>query len=159
MIQYRPRLFAALALPAVAVLAACGSASPPSAARTTAPATGAPAASTPADPCEALTTWRDSGGITSLRKVARALGAFSADELRADTASLDGDGRKLYAAALAAQDDPPPITRGQYLKAMRLASKAAVFAQSGDYQASTTAVTEAGDLFSAMTGELTGQCG
>jgi hypothetical protein len=159
MIQYRPRLIAALALPAAALLAACGSASPPSAARTTAPATAAPAATTSADPCEALITWRDSGGITSLREVARALGAVSTDELRANAASLDGDGRKLYAAALAAQDDPPPFARGQYLKAMRLAGKAAVFAQSGNYQASTTAITETGDLFSAMTSDMTGQCG
>jgi hypothetical protein len=42
---------------------------------------------------------------------------------------------------------------------MKLAAKAAVFAQSGNYQASSDAVTESGDLFSTMTSDVTGQCG
>jgi hypothetical protein len=157
--MYMPRLIGAAAAPALALLlAACGgSAAPPSAASTSSPPSAEATAA--ADPCEALIAWRDGSGATSLRKVARALGAVSSDELNGDVASISGDGQKLYTAATAAQDNPPPIGKAKYLKAMKLAAKAAVFAQSGNYQASSDAVTESGDLFSTMTSDVTGQCG
>ena len=152
-IEIAVALIAAIA--AAFVLAGCGGPSgAPSAARTSAPPSAAATAA--ADPCAAMATWR---GAAALGKVGRAMDAISRDETNGDAAALNGDGERLFTAATAAQASPPPIGRGEYLKALRLAAKAAVFAQSGNYQASSDAVVESGDLFSAITSELKKRCG
>jgi hypothetical protein len=151
------------AIAAAALLAACGSGTTPhsqhSAPSTRSPVAAATTQAAAADPCTAETTWRDNGGLASLRKVARALGNFADDETSADVAALQSDGTKLYAAALSAGASPPPIDRADYKKAMRLAEKATVDAQAGNYQAGTIAITETADLISAMNANLTSRCG
>lgn len=157
-------IIAALAVAAAVLLAACGSPAAAHAPHAATAATATPAAAATkqaatADPCTAEISWRDGGGQAMLTKVVRKLAAVAGDETNGRVAALQRDGTALYAAAVAAAAAPPPIDRAHYEKVMRLAEKSTVDVQAGDYQAGITAITEAGDLTSVMTADITSRCG
>lgn len=151
---------AAVVLAAAATLTACGSAaSTHPAASSPKPTAAATTTRAAADPCTAEVSWRDSGGLASLVKIEHGMGRMANDETAARIPAIQGDGTRLYSAAVSAASDPPPIDRGKWLHALRLAERATVDAQAGDYQASTTAITETADLFSVMISDLKAKCG